>query len=73
MIGISVAESCGIQGTWPDSYSMRRSSRLPAKPQLRPSVWVTTLAQTVTAMIVSLKRSTLLLLARKRLLKIIQI
>lgn len=38
VIGISVAESCGIQGTWPDSYSMLLSSRFPARPQLRPSV-----------------------------------
>lgn len=45
MIGISVAESYGIQGTWPDSYSMLLSSRLPARPQLRPSVWVMPCAQ----------------------------
>ncbi len=45
VIGISVAESCGIQETWPDSYSMLLSSRLPARPQLRPSVWVTPYAQ----------------------------
>lgn len=54
VIGISVAESCGIRGTWPDSYSMLLSSRLPARPQRRPSVWVTLHAQTVTAMIYSM-------------------
>lgn len=40
VIGISVAESGGIQGTWPDSQSMLLCSRLPARPQLRPSVGV---------------------------------
>lgn len=54
VIGISVAESCGIRGTWPDSYSMLLSSGLPARPQWRPSVWMTLHAQTVMAMVYSM-------------------
>lgn len=41
LMGISVAEICGIEMTSPDSYSLLTSPLLPAGPRLRPSVWVT--------------------------------
>lgn len=41
LMGISVAEICGIEMTSPDSYSLLASPRLPAGPRPRPSVWVT--------------------------------
>lgn len=41
LMGISVAEICGIEVTSPDSYSLLSSPRLPAGLGLRPSVWVT--------------------------------
>lgn len=48
VIGISVAESRRIQGTWPDSYSELLSS--PPPPPPGPSVWAMPRAQTVTAL-----------------------
>lgn len=47
VIGISVAESCGIPGTGPDSFSVLLSSWLPSRPQLSPSALVTLHTQTV--------------------------
>lgn len=46
LMGISVAEICGIEMTSSDSSSLLSSPRLPAGPRLRPSVWVTPHAQT---------------------------
>lgn len=46
LMGISVAEICGIEMTSSDSYSLLSSPRLPAGPRLRPSVWVTPHSQT---------------------------